>query len=362
MLYRPGRVAGFFAACILLTGCRTYPAPGVGPTAPLPPPAAVRVYRAVRPVPLPDNLPTGLLSRFGSPPAGYAQDTGLLFAAWPSASGPADGLYLQGTEGAPPRLLVRIAPGRAKDVATSSAIGEGYLAYQVGPESGPATLPLELQRLSGGRAWALKLPADDRGDVAALPTITGGYLDFLAVRDTRTADRTAAVSCRLPQGPCRDLISLDSDRARHDVIAVSGYGPRLYAALNPVDPAGGASAEIISVPQAGGHRQVLWQGPGVITSIVPIHGGMLFTMFSGTDGAIYLLEGGGLARLTVPGDFPSHPSYGAGYVTWWDGSPCVFQIGSGRAYRVPGSLPELFGNLLTFVTPQGVRWVRLPPT
>ncbi|MDA8345171.1 MAG: hypothetical protein M0Z66_06775 [Thermaerobacter sp.] len=362
MRRRMGRMAGAVAAAaILLTGCKTYPGPGFGPTEPAPPPAALAVYASFHPVPLPHGLPGGLLKGVFTPPTSYAAGEGLLIPVPPSKGGPADGLYLYSTATGTLTRVERIAPGPSRDVATSSAVGDGYIAYQIGPESGPRTAPVELQAVPGGAPHAITLPKRDRGGIHTLMTIQGGYLDFLTTRESGDNDLTGAVACRLPNGPCKNLMFENSGLSQTDVIALTADAGWVYVALKPADPGDSAFSALLALPQNGGPRRVLWRGAGVITSVVAAQAGLLFTADYGTDEALYFLRQGGLSRLTAPSQFPSHPSFGAGYVTWWSQSPFVFDIGSDRVYRVPGVLPQLFGDLLTYITPQGVRWVRLPP-
>ncbi len=346
---------------LLLSGCKTYPEPTFLPSAgPAPPADVINLYRALRPQNLPSAWPKGLFAGVGQAAAGYLPGKGVLLSVLPSRNGPADGLYFgepaTGSEG----LIVSISPGKHRDIATSAAVGLDGVAFQVGPESGPRDAPVQLEPLSGGPARLLRLPPEDRGSIDTSFHFVGHELIFLNTRTEGGNDLTSVVACDLRTYACRDLYRKASDRSSLDVIALDTGKSHAYLAIKPADPADPVQGEIVSVPLTGGKPHTLWRTSGVLTSVVRGPGGLAFTEDFGVDEGLYLREDRTMIRITAPGDYPSNPSIGNGYISWWAQRSELLDLRTDQLYRIPGFMPELYGDLLTYVTPAGVRWIRLP--
>ena len=356
----PGPLA-VIAVCasVLLTGCRTY-TPSFMPTFPPSPPSALQLYRALRPEPLPYGVRGGLVAAITQPASGYLPGEGLLIPVWPTPAGPRDGLYLLNPASGRMSPLAPLLPSNREHVVTASALGQGYFAYQAGPESGPRRAPLQLDTLAAHQL-TLAMP---RGTASAIYTslaFAAGYLDFIATRSRGENDVTSAVSCALPKGPCRVLQSEHSSRTGLDVIALAPRGKRVYIALKPADPEDATQGMIAWVGQSGGKLHVLERTTGIPTSIVAGPDFLLFTEVVGIDDGLYVWRAHSLMRLTSPSEFPSDPSYGDGYVAWWGDSPGLLDLRTDQLYRVPGQQPVVHGDILTYLTPQGLHWLRLPP-
>ena len=357
------RIALIAAAGLVLAGCKTYPEPSIIPSAgPEPPPGVIDLYRALKPVDLPAAWPTGTFPGVTMPATGYIPGQGVLLTTEPTKDGLADGLYLGYPQTGRERLVVPISPGRERDIATASALGQDGIAYQVGPESGPRNAPVELAAVTGGKPAMLRLPPGDLRSIDTSFHFEGHELIFLSTRSLGDNDLTSVVACHLPSGSCRDLFREQSSASSLDVIAIGTDTHNVYLALKPADPEDKVQGDIVEVPIQGGRPRTLWRTAGILTSMVPGAGLLAFTEDFGVDEGLYLREGKTMIRITPPGVFPSNPSYGNGYLAFWANSPELLDIRADRLYRIPGQMPELYGDLLTYVTPQGLRWVQLPPT
>ena len=347
---------------LLLSGCKTYPEPTLLPSAgPSPPADVINLYSALSAQNLPSAWPTGLFPGVSQPAAGYLPGKGVLLSVLPSRNGPADGLYFGEPATGSERLIVSITPGKHLDIATAAGVGLGGVAFQVGPESGPRHAPVQLEPLTGGPARWLRLPQGDRGSIDTSFHFVGHELVFLNTRTKGGNDLTSVVACDLLTYACRDLYREASDRSSLDVIALGTGTGHAYLAIKPADPGDPVQGEIIAVPLTGGRPRTLWRTPGVLTSVVRGSGGLAFTEDFGIDEGLYLREDRTMIRITAPGDYPSNPSFGDGYITWWAQKPELLDLRTDHLYRIPGFMPDLYGDLLTYVTPAGVRWIRLPP-
>lgn len=349
------------AMALLLGGCKTYPEPSfLPPQGPEPPAGVIDLYHALTPMPLPSSWPSGLFAGVTEPATGYLTGHGVLLIRLPTAGGPPDGLYLGEVGSDKTSLLARIAPGRFRDIATAAAEGQAGVAFQVGPESGPRNAPVELLPW-GGAQRSIKTPGAGRDTIATSFHFVGQDLLYLSTRTSGENDLTAVIACSLVTGACQRLFHEASTRSSLDVIAYGADSHRVFLALKPADPGDPVQGEIVAIPLAGGRAQVLWRTAGVLTSMVRAKGLLIFTEDFGVDEGLYLREGQTMIRLTAPGVFPSNPSYGDGYIAWWADQPELLDLRSDRLYRIPGWMPEIYGDLLTYVTPAGVHWVRLPP-
>ncbi len=356
------RIALIAAAGLLLAGCKTYPEPSIVPSAgPQPPADVIDLYRALKPAVIPAAWPSGAFPGVLMPASGYLPGTGVLMSALPTPGGLADGLYLGNPETGQAKLVVPITPGPERNIATASALGLDGIAFQVGPESGPRKAPVQLARAAGGKPAALDLPPADRHGIATSFHFEGHKLVFLSTRSVGENDLTSVVACDLPSGKCRDLFREQSSASSLDVIAIGTDAQSVYLALKPADPEDTVQGEIVRVPLQGGKPVKLWRTGGILTSIVPGPALLAFTEDFGVDEGLYLREGQTMIRITPPGVFPSNPSYGDGYLAFWANQPELLDVRADRLYRIPGQMPELYGNLLTYVTPKGLRWVQLPP-
>lgn len=348
------------AVTLLLAACKTYPEPTfLPPPQPSPPANVINLYRALKAKPLPVDLKGGLLKGFGQPAAGYLAGEGLLLSVWPARGGHADGLYLADLQSGKTRLIMAITPGAARDVATASAIGSGYFALQIGPESGPRYAPVLFGHI-GGAPRPLRLPAADRRSIATSLSIRGSDLLLISTRSIGVIDHTNAVDCALPAGLCRNVLQERSNRSDLNVIAISAGAGRVYAALKPADPGDAIQGEIVDFPCRGGKARTVWRTSGVLTAIVAGPGFLAFTEDFGIDEGLYLRSYETLIRVTPPSVYPSNPSYGDGYLAWWAAAPQMLDIRTDRLYTIPGFMPEIYGNVLTYLTQQGLRYETLP--
>ncbi len=345
----------------MLAGCTTYSEPSVLPAAgPEPPAGVIDLYRALKPADLPAAWPVGTFPGVTMPAWGYLPGRGVLLTVLPTPGGSLGGLYLGRPKTGRESLLVPIAPGSERDIATAASIGPGGIAFQVGPESGPRSAPVELAPAAGGKPIALALPRADRHSIDTSLQFEGQDLLFLSTRSAGENDLTSVVACDLYAKACRSLFSERSSASSLDVIAIGSDRKSVYLALKPADPEDKVQGEIVELSLAGGRARTLWRTGGILTSMVAGPGFLAFTEDFGVDEGLYLREGQTMIRITAPGVFPSNPSYGGGYLAFWANEPALLDLSADRLYRIPGQMPELFGNLLTYVTPQGLRWVLLP--
>jgi hypothetical protein len=346
---------------LLLGGCRTYPEPTfLPPQAPQPPAGVIDLYRALKPAPLPPSWPSGTFAGVTQPAAGFLPGKGVLLIRLPVPGGPPDGLYLGDVATDETSLLARVSPGKAQDIATAAGAGQAGVAFQVGPESGPRSAPVELLPWRGPRR-SIETPGAGHDTIATSFLFVGHELLYLSTRTVGENDLTAVIACDLATGACRRLFHEASLSSSLDVIAFGADRLHVYLALKPADPGDPVQGEIVTIPLRGGRTHVLWRTAGVMTSMVRAHGLLIFTEDFGVDEGLYLRERETMIRLTAPGVFPSNPSCGDGYVAWWADRPELLDLRSDRLYRIPGSMPEIYGDLLTYVTPAGLHWVLLPP-
>ncbi len=356
------RIALIAALGLALSGCTTYPEPSILPPAgPAPPAGAIDLYRALTPEAMPSTWSSGIFPGMTQPATGYLPSRGVLLTVLPSPHGRKDGLYIGNPMTGRLTLAVAISPGSARDIATASALGAGSVAFQVGPESGPRSAPAEIATKPASPPVSLTVPPADRGSIDTSFHFEGDELVFLGTRSAGENDVTSVVACNLVRGSCRDLFRAASQRSSLDVIALGAGRSHAYLALKPADPGERVQGEIVAVPLDGGEPRTLWRTSGILTSMARGRGVLAFTEDFGVDEGLYLREGQTMIRITPPGEFPSNPTLGSGYIAWWADRPELLDLRSDRLYRIPGWMPELYGNLLTYVTPEGVRWVRLPP-